>query len=491
MSGDIWEQASAVDLAAAMDRGEVTAVELTLAALERVAVDQGADGANSMLEVNPDAVAAAEALDRERQVRGARGPLHGLPVVLKDNIDTGDRMHTSAGSLALAESYAPRDAFLVRRLRRAGAVVLGKANMTEWANFISDHMPSGYSSRGGQVRNPYGPGRFDPGGSSSGSAVAVATGVAPLAVGTETSGSILSPASQNGVVGIKPTVGLVSRTGVVPISFTQDTAGPIARTVRDAALLLDALAGMDEEDPATGAQAGRVPASYAEGLDPGALRGARLGVARSPYVDRLDEGRRRVFEAALEALRAAGATVVDPVRIATADGPWDFTLLVYEFKPALNAYLAGLSPRLPARSLADLIAYNQAHPDTMLRYGQALFLRAEATSGRLTDPEYLETRLRYRRWAREEGIDRTLADHALDAILFPNNLGAGIAAAAGYPSITVPAGTTGEGEPVGLTFTGTAFSEARLIALAYAFEQATRLRRPPPAPRPTPPAGAV
>jgi len=470
--------------AAAMDRGETSSSELVAYYLDRIAaLDAGPDGLNSILEVNPQAVQIAEGLDRERAARGVRGPLHGIPVVVKDNVDTADLMHTSAGTRPLADHYARRDAHLVARLRAAGAVILAKANMTEWANFMSDHMPNGYSSRGGQVTNPYGR-DMDTGGSSSGSAVAVAADLTPLAVGTETSGSILSPASQNGVVGIKPTVGLVSRTGVIPISFSQDTAGPMARTVRDAALLLDALAGVDPDDPATWAQTGRTGSSHTALLRPDALRGARIGVPREPYFDKLDDARRAVLERALAALRAAGAEVIDPVAIATAGEGWDHTVLVHEFKPALNAYLAGLASHLPVHSLADVVAYNEAHADVMLRYGQAMLVKSEATDGRLTDPAYRIARVRDVRRSRAEGIDRTLAEHRLDALVFPNNRGAGIAACAGYPSVTVPAGLTAAGEPVGLTFTAGAYREAHLLGLAYAFEQADAGRVPPTLPRP-------
>jgi amidase len=480
LAPEAWSEATIEGVQQAIADGRLTAADLVLFYMERMAeLDSGRDGLSSIIELNPDALHIAAALDRERALGGLRGPLHGIPVLLKDNIDTGDHMHTSAGSLALATSYAAADAPLAARLREAGAILLGKANMTEWANFMSDHMPAGYSSRGGQVRNPYGPGTLEPGGSSSGSAVAVAANLTLLAVGTETSGSILSPASQNGIVGIKPTVGLVSRTGVVPISHTQDTAGPMARTVRDAALLLDALAGVDRADPVTATQIGHTPTTYTASLDAGALRGARLGVAREPYFGRLDAPALAVMEAAIARLAGAGAEVVDPVVIATADSRWNYPLLVHEFKPALNAYLAGLGPNVPVHTLRELIAYDQARPDAMLRYGQDLFLQAEATSGRLTEPAYVAAIVDNRRRSRAEGIDRTLAEHRLDAIVFPNNWGAGIAAAAGYPSVTVPAGQTDAGAPVGLTLTAGAFSEARLIALAYAFEAATAARRAP------------
>ncbi len=477
---EAWLERSIPEIQAGMDAGEVSACDLVAACLARIArYDKAGPGINAVLEVNPDAWHIAEALDLERRIRGPRGPLHGIPVLVKDNIDTGDKMHTSAGSLALKDSYAARDAFVAERLRAAGAVILGKTNMTEWANFMTRHMPSGYSSRGGQVKNPYGPGRFDVGGSSSGSGAAVAAGLAVAAVGTETSGSILSPSSQNSLVGIKPTVGLVSRTGIIPISHSQDTAGPMARCVVDAALLLQALAGRDEGDPATWRIPADFPAELTAGLDKGALRGARIGVPRKGYWDKLPAGKQAVMEEAIRALRDAGAEVVDPADIPSADAEWDLAVLVHEFKPALNAYLGRLAPHVPVHSLRDVIEFNLRYAEKMLKYGQVWMLEAEDTSGTLTDPAYIAARLRDLRLSREEGIDAALAAHRLDALLFPGNLGAGIAAKAGYPSITVPAGYTKEGEPVGATFTGRAFSEPALIRWAYAFEQATQARRAP------------
>ncbi|MCL6517412.1 amidase [Alicyclobacillus sp.] len=475
-----WLSRPVAEIQSGMERGEVTACDLVAACLSRTArYDQAGPGLNAVLEINPDAWHIAEALDLERKTRGPRGPLHGIPVLVKDNIDTGDRMHTSAGSIALKDSYAAKDAFVAKRLRDAGAVILGKGNMTEWANFMTQGMPSGYSSRGGQVKNPYGPGRFDVGGSSSGSGAAVAADLAVMAVGTETSGSILSPSSQNSLVGIKPTVGLVSRSGIIPISHSQDTAGPMAHTVADAATLLQVLMGRDADDPATW----RIPADFPHDLtahlDAGALRGARIGVPRSGVWDKLPASKQAVMEEAIRALRDAGAQVVDPADIPTVTAPWGLEVLVHEFKPALNAYLGRLAPHVPVHTLADVIAFNLRYADKMLKYGQVWMLEAEKTSGSLTDPAYIRARLRDLRWSRAEGIDRVLSDHGLDALLFPNNLGAGIAAKAGYPSITVPAGYTGEGEPVGATFTGPAFSEPRLIRLAYAFEQFTQARRAP------------
>ncbi|MDQ0190791.1 amidase [Alicyclobacillus cycloheptanicus] len=479
-SHEDWMEATIYDLQAAMAAGRLTAVELTATYMARVArFNHQGPALNAVLELNPDAMHIAAALDEERQSRGPRSLLHGIPVLVKDNIDTADKTHTSAGSLALADRYAAADAFLVRRLRAAGAVMFGKANMTEWANFMSDHMPSGYSSRGGQVQNPYGPGTFDVGGSSSGSGAAVAANLAAAAVGTETSGSILSPASQNSIVGIKPTVGLISRSGIIPISFSQDTAGPMARTVADAAILLGAMTGEDLDDPATGASRGRALRDYTVFLDPNGLKGARIGIPREPFYTELPPEKQAIIDAAVRQLQDLGAVVVDPAEIPTASADWDINVLVYEFKPALNAFLGRLDPTAPIHSLQDLISYNAARPETMLKYGQALLEKAEATSGTLTEAAYIDSRLNDVRRARDEGIDAVMQKHNLDALLFPNNWGAGIAAKAGYPSITVPSGYTPAGEPVGITLTGMAYSEPTLIRLAYAYEQATRHRVPP------------
>ncbi len=414
---------------------------------------------------------------------GTRGPLHGIPVVLKDNIDTADRMHTSAGALALAGSYARRDAGLVARLRAAGAVILAKANLTELANFMAKDMPGGYSSRGGQVLNPYGPGRLDPGGSSSGSAVAAAASLCAAAVGTETSGSILSPACANAVVGIKPTVGLVSRSGIVPISYSQDTAGPIARTAADAAALLGALAGPDPRDPATGAAEGLIPQDYASCCAPGGLAGARIGVPRLVFFDRIASGQRALVEEMVGTLRDEGAIVVDPADIPTAAQGTRPDVMLYEFKSAINAYLAELGETAPVRSLADIVAFNRANKRRCLRYGQTVLVRAERlTSGSLLEPEYIEARLRDLRLCRTHGLDAVFETHHLDAVLFPGIEGCAIAARAGYPSVTVPAGfwASPRGRaPYGVTLTGPAWSEPTLIRLAFGLEQATLRREPP------------
>lgn len=473
-------EATIPELQAAIDEGRLTAAQLTRHCLERIAAyDRSGPRLNAVLEVNPDALAIAEALDRERHSTGQRRRLHGIPVLLKDNIATADRLHTSAGSLALKDCVAPRDAFLVARLREAGAVILGKTNMTEWANFMTTEMPAGYSSRGGQVINPYGA-DLGPGGSSSGSGVAVAAGFCTVAVGTETSGSILAPANRNSVVGIKPTVGLVSRSGIIPIAASQDTAGPLARTVTDAALLLGALTGVDPRDRATRASRTRAQCDYTACLDPGGLEGARLGVPRAVYFEPLSSGEVAVIDAALDALRGLGATVVDPADILTARevGTFHSDVTLYEFKRDLNRYLAALGDGAPIRSLRELIRFNEARPREMLRFGQLRLLAAQSTSG-LRAATYAVSRAEDIRLARTEGIDPVMERERLDALVFPGRAGAAIGAKAGYPSVIVPAGYTAEGAPVGLTFLGRAWSEPTLIRLAYAFERGTQHRRPP------------
>lgn len=478
-SFDVVEMTIA-DIAAAFASGRLTAEQLVGLYLERIAtVDQQGPRLNSVLEVNPDALFIARALDQERRTTGPRGPLHGIVVLLKDNIDTADKMHTSAGSLALADSYAPRDSFVAAQLRKAGAVILGKVNMTEFANFMTVGMPGGYSSRGGQVLHPYCPGALNPSGSSAGSAVATAASLCTVAVGTETDGSILSPANINSVVGIKPTVGLVSRSGIIPIAMSQDTAGPLARTVADAVALLGALAGPDPADPATLAGGNQVRGDYTQFLESAGLRGARIGIARAPYFDELNADQRRLFEDATRVMREGGAQVEWVEVPSLAGGNWRSNVLTYEFKAAINAYLSSLGPAAPVRTLAEIIAFNNAHPDVTLRYDQKLLIAAEATSGRLTEPEYLLDRLNDLRLCREEGIDAVMDAERLDALLFPASRGSSLSARAGYPAINVPAGYTGEGHPFGITFTGRAWSEPTLIRLAYSYEQATRHRVAP------------
>lgn len=478
---DWLERATIFDIQKAMNNGELTSLQLVSRCLEYIAKhNHRGINVNAVIEVNPEALQIAETLDAERKLRGMRGPLHGIPVLLKDNIETADLMHTSAGSLALADHYASEDATIVHKLRQAGAVIIGKANMTEWANFMSMSMENGYSSRGGQVLNPYGS-TFDVGGSSSGSAAGVAAHFAILAVGTETSGSILSPSSQNNVVGIKPTVGLVSRAGIIPLSHSQDTAGPISRTVTDAAILLGALTGQDDKDPITHTSRERSFQDFTTYLNPYALHGARIGVCRVNYLNGLPEGQKAVMEKAIEDMKEAGATIVELESISPMemDAKWDYNVLLYEFKSDLNAYLNKLHPSLPAHSLADVIRFNEDHEEKALKYGQDILIQAEETSGTMTEPAYLESRLRDLQLSRTRGIDVVMEEHQLSALLFPNSNGAGIPAKAGYPSITVPGGFTSDGQPVGVTFTGQAYTESTLIALGYAYEQLTKHRKSP------------
>jgi len=482
------------DLQEGMKSGKFTARSLAEKYLARIeALDRHGPTLRAVIETNPDALALADALDKERKDKGPRGPLHGIPVLIKDNIDTSDRMATTAGSLALVGAKAPPDGFLVKQLRQAGALLLGKTNLSEWANIRSSHSTSGWSGRGGLTKNPYALDR-NPSGSSSGSAVAVAANLCAVAVGTETDGSIVSPASINGIVGLKPTVGLVSRTGVIPISHTQDTAGPMTRTVRDAALLLGVLAGVDAEDRATADGKNKAVADYTRTLDPQGLRGARLGVVRGYFgiQDDVDA----LMTDALALLKKQGATLVDPADIATS-GQLDeveMTVLLYELKADLNAYLARRGLAAPLRSLKEIIAFNERNKKQEMPYfGQDIFLKAEA-KGPLTDKEYLEALEKCRRLARTEGIDAVMDKHKLDALVAPtdgpgwltdlvngdHSLGRSstAAAVAGNPHVTVPAGFVC-GMPVGLSFFGRAWSEPTLLKLAFAFEQATKFRKPP------------
>jgi amidase len=487
------EEATFSDLAAKMASGEETARSLAEKYAARIAaLDRTGPALRSVLEVNPDALAIADALDRERREKGPRGPLHGVPVLIKDNVGTADRMSTAAGSLAF-EGVAPKtDSAVAIRLRAAGAVILGKTNLSEWANFRSTHSSSGWSGRGGQCRNPYALDR-NPSGSSSGSGAAASANLAAAAVGTETDGSIVSPSSACGLVGIKPTVGLVSRSGIVPIAHSQDTAGPMARTVRDAALLLAALAGADPADPVT--RPAPFSAEALTRLDASAIRGARLGVVRRS-ISGNNAATDRVAEAAFAALKDLGAVLVDPADIETADefGKNEIEVLLYEFKADLNAHLASLGPSSPVKTLAELIAFNEKHRDREMPYfGQELFERAGA-KGPLTDPAYRDALAADVRNARAKGIDAVLAKHRLDGLVSPTGGPAWLTdlvngdgnawgnstvpAVAGYPHVTVPMGFV-FGLPVGLSFFGAAWSEPRLLSYALAFEQATRHRRPP------------
>jgi amidase len=489
-----FADATVASLQQAMTTGSTTARLVTEAYLARIAaVDRSGPRLNSVIEVNPDALDIAERRDRERAAGTVHGPLHGIPVLIKDNIDTADRMKTTAGSLALLDARPQQDAFIVERLRASGAVLLGKTNLSEWANFRSSRSTSGWSARGGLTRNPYALDR-NACGSSSGSGVAVAADLCAVAIGTETDGSIICPSTRNGIVGIKPTVGLLSRSGIIPISATQDTAGPMARTVADAATLLGALTGADPRDAATKASLGRAEVDYRRHLRADGLEGARIGVLRNFFgVDaRVDA----IVEEALVAMRSAGAEIVDPANLATRGqfGEAEFELMLYEFKAGINAYLAGLGEAAPVKTLGDLIAFNEANAATEMPYfGQEIFIQAQAR-GPLSEKAYVDARRKARRLSRTEGLDATFRTHRVDALVAPSGGTAwltdlingdsgtggssGPAAVSGYPSITVPAGFI-FGLPVGVSFVGPAWSEPTLIACAYAFEQATNARRAP------------
>lgn len=472
------EEKTIKQLQAALESGEVTSRQLVLAYLERIAViDSSGPALNSILEVNPDALAIADSMDAARKNGEYLGDLQGIPVVIKDNIDSQDRMHTSAGSLLLKDHVAKEDAFIVKQLRKAGAIILAKTNLTEWANFIAEAMPTGYSSRGGQTLNPYGK-EFMVGGSSAGSGAAVASNLAAAGIGTETSGSILSPASQNALVGLKPTVGSVSRTGIIPISITQDTAGPMTRTVEDAAVLFNVLNGVDEKDPITKTNPFR-GTDFTDYLKKDGLKGKRIGVARQPFFQYIGEEQRKVIDAAIEEVKAAGAIVVEDVKIPSADSNWDINVMLYEFKSAIETYLKTVDASLHLNTLNDLIQGNRRLGQRALKYGQALFYQAESTSGRLIEPDYLNSYIHDQKQSRENGMDAALKEYQLDVILTPNNVGAMIPAKAGYPSITVPAGCTPAGEPVGVTFTAGQYSEPLLLECAYAYEQSTLHRKKP------------
>jgi amidase len=514
------ENATIGDLQEALAAGRTSATALVGAYLARIeAYDRAGPRLNAVREVNPEAAAVAAELDAQKPAK--RRPLEGVPILLKDNIATADTQHTTAGSLALTDARAKEDATIVKLLRQAGAVILGKANLTEFANILAIDMPAGYSSLGGQVKNPYAPELDDkgvpiviPGGSSSGSAVAVAAGLAAAAIGTETSGSLLSPASQNGVVTVKPTVGLLSRAGIVPIAHSQDTAGPLTRTVRDAAILLNVLAAADPQDTAT--EQLRRPPDYLSFLDRDGLRGARIGLPSDPsdpgndvYYGALPPRAAAVMREAIAVLEREGATIVranlptegwiggpgtemailnrnpeSPTKNQPARRPIVF---IYELKHDLNAYLRDWATGTAIQSLADIIAFNAANAERALRFGQDIFLAAEATRGDLSELEYISARQMDLRASRTFGLDAYMDEHRLDAVLFPGTAGAPIAAKAGYPSVQVPAGfvagirdkDTPE-YPYGATFTGRAWSEPILLRFAYAFEQATQARRPPP-----------
>jgi amidase len=489
------EEATFADLQAGMAAGRMTAHSITQQYLDRIqALDKQGPTLRHVLEVNPDALSIADSLDQERKAGRVRGPLHGIPILLKDNIGTADRMTTTAGSYALEGSIPPQDSFVAAKLRAAGAVLLGKTNLSEWANFRSTHSSSGWSGRGGQAKNPYVLDR-NPCGSSSGSGGAASANLCAAAIGSETDGSIVCPSSANGLVGIKPTIGLVSRTGVIPISHSQDTAGPMTRTLRDAAILLNALAGIDMRDPATSASGARGRIDYTRYLDPNGLRGARIGVARAKFFGYSDVTD-KIINDAIDGMKAQGAVIVDPANIDTA-GKFDdseFDALLYEFKADLNSYLASLGPKAPVKTLEDIIAYNNAHKDQEMPYfGQEIMIQAQA-KGPLTEKKYRDAVAKNLKMSRTQGIDATMNKYKLDAIVAPTGsppwvtdvingdhfTGASStpAAVAGYPNINVPAGFS-HNLPVGISFFGRAYSEATLIKLAYGYEQSSKHRRAP------------
>jgi amidase len=482
------------DLQEGMRSGKFTARSIAKKYLEHIDdIDKDGPAINSVIELNPDALSIAESLDRERKEKGPRSPLHGIPILIKDNIDTADRMMTTAGSLALVGARPSQDAFVAKKLRDAGAVILGKTNLSEWANFRSSHSSSGWSGRGGQTRNPYSSDR-NPCGSSSGSGAAVAANLSAAAMGTETDGSVVCPSSANSLVGVKPTVGLVSRAGIIPIAHSQDTAGPMTRTVRDAAILLGALTGVDARDLVTRTSQGKAHSDYTQFLDADGLKGARLGVARKyfGFNDRVD----KLMNDLIGEMKKLGAVIIDPADIPTS-GKFDdseLEVLLYEFKADLNAYLAGLGTRTPVHSLKEVIDFNEKNREKEMPYfGQDLFVKAEA-KGPLTDKKYLQALQKNHLLSRTQGIDFIIRKHRLDALIAPtggpawptdwingDHFSGGYSSAsavAGYPHITVPAGFV-FGLPVGISFFGAAWTEPKLIKFAYAFEQATKARRPP------------
>jgi len=488
------EEITIGELQDAMTSGRWTSRAIAERYLGRIdAIDKHGPMLNAIIELNAEALAIADAMDRERKAGHIRGPLHGIPVVIKDNIDTADRMATSAGSLALAENHAARDAFIVSRLREAGAVILGKTNLSEWANFRSTHSTSGWSGRGGLTKNPYVLDR-NACGSSSGTGSAIAANLAAVGIGTETDGSVVCPSSASGLVGIKPTLGLISRAGIIPIAHSQDTSGPMARTIRDAAILLGVLTGADERDPVTVSSRTKGHADYTRFLDVDGLKGARIGVARQYFG--FNDATDKLMKDAIALIKSLGATIVDPANIAT-NGKFDATendVLQYEFKTGINKYLANAPASVKSRTLADLIKFNEEHrAEEMPFFGQEIFEQSEKR-GPLSEKKYLAALAKNHRLSRAEGIDATMKKHELDAIIAPtggpvwatdlvngDHFTGGYSSAsavAGYPHITVPAGMV-FGLPVGLSFFAGAWSEPALIKFAYAFEQASKARQKP------------
>lgn len=489
-----FDEITVDELINGMKSGKYTARSITEEYIKRIKeIDKSGPAINSVLQVNPDALKIADELDKELKEKGPRGPLHGIPVLIKDNIDTADKMDTTAGSLALLGSKPVKDSFVAKQLRAAGAIILGKTNLSEWANIRSTHSTSGWSGRGGLTKNPYALDR-NCSGSSSGSGAAAAANLCAIAIGTETDGSVVSPSSLNGLVGIKPTIGLVSRAGIIPISHSQDTAGPMTRTVRDAAILLGTLTGVDSEDEYTKDSKGKSHKDYTKFLDTNGLKGARIGVFRQyfGFLPQVDE----LMEKSLEVFKKNGAVLIDPVKMDTLNnfGNTEMLVLMYELKADMKAYLKHRGPNTKMKTLKDLIEFNKSHAkEEMPYFGQELFLEAEG-KGPLTDKEYLNALATDHRMTREEGIDAMMDTHNLDAIVSPTDSPAwlsdlvdgdhflggssSLAAVAGYPHITVPAGFVW-GLPVGISFFGRAWSEPTLLKIAYSFEQATKARRPP------------
>ena len=482
------------DLQRGMASGKYTARSITEQYLSRIdSIDKQGPALNSVIQVNPDALQIADGLDSERKARGPRGSMHGIPILIKDNIDTADGMMTTAGSLSLVGSKPPRDSFVAQKLREAGAVILGKTNLSEWANIRSSHSTSGWSGRGGLTRNPYSLDR-NPCGSSSGTGAAVSANLCAIGIGTETDGSIVCPSSSNGLVGIKPTIGLWSRSGIIPISHSQDTPGPMARTVRDAAIFLGALTGVDSRDKATSDSSGKAVTDYTKFLDPNGLKNTRIGIARKyfGFNDAVDA----LMNEVIDEIKKQGGTIVDPADIPSF-GKFDdteLTVLLYELKADLNAYLAAVGHSAPVHSLQEIIDFNEHNKDREMPYfGQDLFIKAQAKGG-LTEKEYLDALENNHKQSRGEGIDAVMDRHRLDALLAPTGGPAWLtdlvngdhsaggssnaAAVAGYPNINVPAGYI-FGLPVGVSFFGRAWSEPTLLKIAYAFEQATQMRKPP------------
>ena len=470
---DVFEK-SIAQLQADMEAGVTTSEEIVLGYLDRIAkLDKDGPAVNSVIEINPDAIFIARALDRERKMKGPRGPMHGIPVMVKDNVSTGDKMQTTAGSLALEGNFALSDAPVIKRLREAGAVLLGKTNLSEFARYLTTDIPNGYSSRGGQTLNPY-DAKLDPLGSSTGSAVALAMSLTAAAVGTETSGSIVSPSSYNGVVGLKPTIGLVSRSGIIPIN-SQDTAGPMGRTVADVAALLGAMTGEDEDDPATLSLEGIAEKDYLKYLDKDALKGVRIGVSipENSYTPEQIEA----FKAALPYLEKAGATLVYGCTLPRVNKSGSFlarAVMLYEFRKYIDSYLAKYCSLSHIRDLGDIIEYNNRHAEAAIKYGQNILEESHRkTSGRLTESLYLSEKVRL---TREAGalIDKTLADNEVDLVVHP--IFSELPPISGYPILNIPAGIAANGLPTGLSMIAGAFSEAKLLAWGYAFEQASQLR---------------